>query len=526
MKVSKTKLFKQRLIRTHVSLGIIFSLLMYISILFGVFTVFLPYIKTWEKPSRHFSKMNIYNIEYNEMLNEVLKDENFPQNNIIIKLPGMLGDPALQITHRFAKAIAFNPNTKERLDNEDASKSKLADFLNEIHYGGHLKLIGETIVGLNAIGVMALIITGLIMVNIMRFKNKGESQKSTFSKIHVKIFTFLFLPLLLITISGGLMNIGLTTSAPMSKALTHGKSGSIDEVVGTVLFPQNEIVERLNIKTEMLEIKELLLKAKSINPQWDFKEVKLINWTDKTARVEIYGYNPYKPFLNSNLFNRPHIILNASTSELIKNKKVLDNKWPVFVAEILFFLHFLFGIDIVSRIIIALMMLLCSIAIGFGVMLWLEKKASKFEEKIIFYHWMGKLSLCIMIGVLPAIAMLFFSQWILPFNLEDRIFWQQGLFYNTWLFTLFWAFYKINSYDASRDFFRVSGLLFIFSVIAHIGVIDFKSITLVNILSVDIGLSLLGIIFIYISIKLPRNRNEAKLFWSKKDKKDKYETSL
>ena len=58
------------------------------------------------------------------------------------------------------------------------------------------------------------------------------------------------------------MNIGLTTSAHMSKALTHGKAGSIDEVVGTVLFPQNETVKKLNIKTKMLSINELLYKAK------------------------------------------------------------------------------------------------------------------------------------------------------------------------------------------------------------------------------------------------------------------------
>lgn len=524
MEVSKTKLLKQRLIRIHVSLGITFSLLMYISILFGVFTVFLPYIKTWEKPSRHFSEMNIYNIEYNEMIDEVLEDESFPRNNIIVKLPGMLGDPALQITHRFANRVVFNPNTKERLISED--KSKLADFLNEIHYGGHLKLIGETIVGLNAIGVMVLILTGLIMVNILKFKNKGRNQESVFSKIHVKSLTFLFLPLLLITVSGGLMNIGLTTSAHMSKALTHGKAGSIDEVVGTVLFPQNETVKKLNIKTKMLSINELLYKAKKINPQWKFKEIKLINWGDKTARVEIYGYNPYKPFLNSNLFNRPHIILNASTSELIENKKVLDKDWPVFVAEVLFFLHFLFGIDIFSRIIVALMMILCAVAIGFGVMLWLEKKAKKFEDKITFYHWMGKLSLCIMIGVFPAISMLFLSQWQLPFDLEDRIIWQQGLFYNTWLFTLFYSFYKINSYHAAKDFFMVAGIIFILSVIAHFIITDSQSIVLINILSVDISLILLGIILIFISIKLPKNRGEAKLFWSKKNKKDKYESSL
>lgn len=146
----------------------------------------------------------------------------------------------------------------------------------------------------------------------------------------------------------------------------------------------------------------------------------------------------------------------------------MDKQWPVFVAEGLFFLHFLFGIDIFSRVIMALLMALCAIGIGFGIMLFLEKTAKKFQDKIIFYHWIGKFSLTSMIGVIPATGMLFVLQWIFPFDLQDRVLWQKGIFYNIWLFTLFWSFYKINSYEAAKNFFFIGGLLFILSVVFHV----------------------------------------------------------
>lgn len=525
MENSKSKLFKQRLFRLHASAGISFSIIMYISIFFGVFAIMLPYIKTWEKPSRHIEQIDIMKIDYNSMIDEVLKDPSFPKNNIMINLPGFMGDPALVITHRFAKPVAFNPNTKQRIDNEEESESHLAEFINELHYGAPLKVIGRISFGFVAVGTMALLITGLILIILFKFKNSGKNQQSVFSKIHVKIFSWTFLPFFLIVLSGAVMNVGLISSGPMSKILTNNKANSIDAVVGTVLFPQEKPVKMSKESAQMKPLVKLLKEAKRINPELTLKQVKLVNWNDKTARVEIYGYNPYKPFLNGGIFNKPYIILNAVTAEVIKNKKVLDNVWPVFVSEAIFFLHFLFGIDIFSRVFVCLLMCLCGIAIGFGVLLYLEKKAKKYEDKAPFYHWLGKFCLSSMIGVIPATGTLFISQWLLPFDLEDRVLWQQGIFYNTWLFTLFWSFYRINSYKASKEFFFIGGVFFILSSILHLSFMKMTPFELLNnnlngIFGVDLVLFLFGLILIYISNKLPKNRDEAKVFWPKnKDKK-------
>lgn len=134
-----------------------------------------------------------------------------------------------------------------------------------------------------------------------------------------------------------------------------------------------------------------------------------------------------------------------------------------------------------------------------------KKKAKKYKDEVPFYHWMGKLSLFVMLGVVPASATLFVSQWLLPFDLEDRVLWQQGIFYNTWLFTLFWSFYRINSYKAAKEFFIVSGVLFIFSSFLHF--VKYQ-VFISNILAVDITLVLFGVLLLFIGLKLPTNKEE------------------
>lgn len=510
--MNKSKIFKQRLYALHMSSGITFSIIMYLSIFFGVFTIFLPFIQTWEKPSRYIQTIDITKVDYNYMIEKVLENKDFPKDNILITLPGEKVNPTLQISNKFVDPIVFNPFTKQIIQEETSQVTNLAIFFKELHYGGIFGILGEISFGLVAIGSLGLIISGLIFVSLFKFSSKIKNNQSLFSKIHTKIFTWLFLPLLLICISGAVMNIALISSYPMSKILTKGKASSIDEVVGSVLFTSGKIIKKANKKASMKDLSSLLIKAKKINNQLVFKEIKLINWNDENAQARFIGYNPYKPFLNSGVFNIPYVSLNAHTGELIENKTVLSNVWPVFVAEALFFLHFLFSIDIFSRILLALVMLLSAIAIGFAVMLWLEKKAKDFKGNV-FYHWMAKLSLFSMIGVIPASAMLFVSQWALAFSLEDRFLWQEGIFYNTWLFTLFWSFYRINSFQASKEFFFSSGILFFLAVILHFVSLDLNPLMLISnnmlsILSVDIALILFGIIFIYISKKLPKNRDE------------------
>jgi uncharacterized iron-regulated membrane protein len=512
------KLEKQRLQRVHVVSGISFSLLMYIAVFFGIFAILLPYIQVWEKPSRHIEYMDVTKIDYANMVDPIISDPNFPTNNIEITLPGYQHDPVLKISHLFVEPILFDPNTKERL-NHEGDQSQLAMFLNGMHYGHPLKDVGYVIFGLVAVGGLFLIVGGIMLIIMFKYNDKAKKPVSRFSKLHRKILTWVFPPFIIITLTGALMNIGYVGSGPMTYLVSKGETHDIWTLTGPVLFPPIEVVKKKNESAEMLPIGKLILKAKEINPEVDFEKITLINWKDATARVQIEGYNPYMPFLNG-ISNKPSVTLDAVNGELIRQHKVMDKHWSGLFFDSAYFLHFLFGVDTFTRLLIASIMGISAFGLGFGVLLWLEKKAQKFPKNIPFYHWMAKLSLSVMIGVFPATGLIFALQWTLPFDLKDRFVWQEGIFFVSWLATFTWSLYRINSYQAAKEFLKLAGILFILSPILHYLNSDFSPMILwekglVQIISVDIALFIFGNILLIIGFIVPSENRKIEKFWSK-----------
>jgi len=512
------KLLNQRFQRVHVVAGISFSLLMYIAVFFGIFAMLLPYIQVWEKPSRHIEYMDVTKINYAEMIDPVIADPNFPTNNIRITLPGYQHDPVLKISHMFVEPILFDPNTKEKL-NHEGDQSQLADFLNGMHYGAPIKDVGYLIFGFVAVGGLFLVVGGVILVIRIKYNNKARKPVSRFSKLHRKILTWVFPPFIIITLTGALMNIGYLGSGPMTYLATKGQTYNIFDLTSPVLFPEIQSVKKENITAKMLPIGDLVQKAKEINPEINFQKITLVNWKDTTARVKIEGYNPYMPFLNG-ISNKPSITLGAVNGELIMQHKVMDKHWSGLFLDSAYFLHLLFGVDTITRLFLASVMCVATFGLGFGVLLWIEKKAKKFPKNIPFYHWMAKLSLSIMIGVLPATGLIFAMQWILPFDLKDRFVWQEGIFFVSWLATLTWSFYRINSYQAAKEFLKIAGVLFILSPILHYINSDFSPTVLwekalIQIISVDIGLLIFGILLLIVGFILPYKNAQVQKFWSK-----------
>jgi hypothetical protein len=513
------KLFKQRLQRVHVVTGISFSLLMYVAVFFGIFAILLPYIQVWEKPSRHFKLADITTINYNSMIEPVLNDPEYPKiNPISIIFPGYMQDPSLRISTEFVETKVFNPNTNQEVQNE-GDLSQLSLFLNHMHYGRPFKDFGYILFGFTAVAVMFLVIGGVILILKIKYKNSSSSNVGIFSKWHRKIFTFVFPPFIIITLTGAFMNIGYDGSAPMTYIASKGQTYDIFTLTGPVLFPNEPRLEKKNDNVQMLPINELLKKAKEIAPQIDFQRVKIINWQDSSAIAKFEGYNPYMPFLNG-ISNNPSVTLSGVDGTLISQQKVMDKHWSGLFYDSVFFLHFLFGVDTFTRLFIATIMVISTFAIGFAVLLYLEKKARKFPNGIPVYQGFGKLSLAVMIGVIPATGLLFFLQWLLPFDMENRVIIQKELFATLWIATFTWSFYRLNSYQTAKEFLYLGGILFVLSPIIHFVNSGFYPSKLLeekmySILGVDVGLFLFGFILLIIAKKLPIDRERIQKFWTK-----------
>ena len=513
------KLFKQRLQRVHVVTGISFSLLMYVAVFFGIFAILLPYIQVWEKPSRHFKLADITTINYNSMIEPVLNDPEYPKiNPISIIFPGYMQDPSLRISTEFVETKVFNPNTNQEVQNE-GDLSQLSLFLNHMHYGRPFKDFGYILFGFTAVAVMFLVIGGVILILKIKYKNSSSSNVGIFSKWHRKIFTFVFPPFIIITLTGAFMNIGYDGSAPMTYIASKGQTHDIFTLTGPVLFPNEPRLEKKNDNVQMLPINELLKKAKEIAPQIDFQRVKIINWQDSSAIAKFEGYNPYMPFLNG-ISNNPSVTLSGVDGTLISQQKVMDKHWSGLFYDSVFFLHFLFGVDTFTRLFIATIMVISTFGIGFAVLLYLEKKARKFPNGIPVYQGFGKLSLAVMIGVIPATGLLFFLQWLLPFDMENRVIIQKGLFATLWIATFTWSFYRLNSYQTAKEFLYLGGILFVLSPIIHFVNSGFYPSKLLeekmySILGVDVGLFLFGFILLIVAKKLPIDREKIQRFWTK-----------
>ncbi|RXK14483.1 ABC transporter permease [Halarcobacter mediterraneus] len=519
MKNQLDKLLKQRLQAVHSIVGINLSILLYIITFFGIFTIFLPYIQIWEKPSRHIENVNLYKIDYEEILNYVTdKSELKEINPINIILPGYMQDPVIKINTRFKEDLLFNPKTKEKI--QDEKNSKLANFLNELHYGAPLKKIGSYIFGLTAVGGMFLILGGIWLIIKVKYKKNSKSTTSKFSKWHRKIFIWIFIPFIIILLTGAIMKIGYELSSPMTYLSSKGETTKVWKIIGPSLFPKESNINKNNRTTKMLSLNKLIKKAKEINPNINYQKITLINWGDSSAIAKIEGYNPYIPFFNG-LSNIPSVTLSGATGEMINQKNVFDRKWTNILYDTTFFLHILREVDIFTRLLTAFFMFLCILGLGFGILLYLEKKARKFPLNIPVYNGFGKFCLSGMIGVIPATGLLFFLQWLLPFDMENRFLIQKGLFAIFWIGTLTWAFYRINSYQAAKEFLYIGALFFVLSPFIHFYNSGFNPYELytqnmINILSVDIGLFIFGALLYFVAKKLPSQRKTVQEFWAKR----------
>lgn len=87
---------------------------------------------------------------------------------------------------------------KKIIENEEHI-SELAWFLNSMHYGRPLKTFGYVLFGFVAVAVMFLIIGGLIQVTLIKYKDKGKTNKVNFLfGIEKSLLGYLLLLLLLL----------------------------------------------------------------------------------------------------------------------------------------------------------------------------------------------------------------------------------------------------------------------------------------------------------------------------------------
>lgn len=265
-----------------------------------------------------------------------------------------------------------------------------------MHYGRVFGEFGWLVFGFMALAGVILCIGGLYQILTLKYKNSTTTQSGFFSKWHRKILLWTIAPFLLIVISGVFMNINKKSAPLMVEIATKGEMNQVGKYIFPAIHPQDKKIEKSGENVAMLPINELLNIAQTKAPELIFQSIKLTNCGDSTAIIKFEGYNPYMPFLNG-LSNKPNIVLSAIDGSLVDEQKVLDKAWGSIFYDIINYIHLLFSVDDITRMVVFFIMLITTIAIGFGNLLYLEKKARKFPSNIPVYQGFGKLSLAVMV---------------------------------------------------------------------------------------------------------------------------------
>jgi len=145
--------------RSHTIIGLVVLFLFYMSTYFGTLTFFMPYLKVWESPSRHFVPLAEHAFNIDLLLGELLEKQHLLSSKPVdITLPSFR-DPLLKLSSESQNSLYLNPLTNEviKLSKEE---NLISTFFNELHTGVVIPLIGMPLMGIMSIGIVFLTLGG------------------------------------------------------------------------------------------------------------------------------------------------------------------------------------------------------------------------------------------------------------------------------------------------------------------------------------------------------------------------------
>jgi len=457
MKISN--LNQKFLIRAHTILGLFAIFLFYISTYFGTITVFLPYIKAWENPSRHFISSE-KEINLDSILPKIIKEKEL-SNNIEIIFPSFR-DKALSINDETSKTIYINPQTNQIL-NTNFETNFISKFFNEIHIGRNIPKIGVFLMGVASVLMIFLSISGVILWVVNKKRNRKK--ESAYLKWHKNLSLALLPFILVFSITGAFLGFMLSYSSPIAYSASKGVESDFRKLVGPILFPRDVKIERSQ-KASMLSFERLTSIANTKYPDLEIKRIKLSKWYEENAKIKFIGHIKDNRAISGRI-NRMHITLSGKDGRVLNKKDISNANLTNGILSTFYFLHFIPDETLVLRIVYFIFGIIMAVSLSFGFLIYSEKKAKKNLEDKNYYSILNKLAMATMIGVIPASTLLMFLYWYLPFDLFQRDIWLKGSFYALWAGTLFYSVLKDSVLKVINHLLFIASIFLVLTVLYH-----------------------------------------------------------
>jgi len=460
--LAKTLFFKY-LHRSHTIIGLIVLYFFYMSTYFGTLTFFMPYLKVWESPSRHFVPSSEYAFNIDATLNEVVEKYHLANaKSIEITLPSFR-DPLLRLSTESQNSLFIQPLTNEVLK-VGREENLISIFFNELHTGSVIPLIGMPLMGAMSIGILFLTLGGFWLYWQKRKPTKGVkgNWKYTWLSWH-KITGLGIIPYALVfACTGAFLGLMLSFSHPFAWSASNKKESNLRSLVVPIIFAQPKYTSS-ETKASMLPFSMLYKVAKTEYPRLEIVGATLYHYGKEGAKVRFKGFDKDN-VAQTGRTNRLSITLDAVNGTVVE-QKVLENTHRISrMLSAFYYFHFVPDETLGMRVVLACFGAVLAFCLVSGYLLWAEKNL---HQK----GWLGDLtnrvSIAVLIGIIPSSAIVPLLQWILAFDLFDKEIWVRGTFYAFWSFWLFYCVFERSIVTIISRMLQASAWFLLLAVLFH-----------------------------------------------------------
>ena len=458
------KLNIKYLIRAHTVIGLFCIFLFYISSFFGSITFFLPYVNQWELPSTHIEKTLNYTFNIDNKLNEIINKYKLDEKNIEITPPSFK-DPRISISSKDQSTIFLNPNTNEELDTFYENNS-IAEFINEIHFGENIPLIGTFLMGLSSTAILFLILSGIILfISTKKKRKQNQTPKRFWFKWHRNLGLIIIPFLLIFTITGAFIGMMLNTSTIFSLNATDYKESNLRKLVSPILFKQKDNLEKNEINTQMLDLSILYKKAQENYENLEIKKINIYNYNKENSQIVFSGYLRDNRALSGNI-NRVNITLNSINAQVLSKTYLEQTHGIKQTLSAFYFLHFMPDETIGVRVLFFVLGVLLLISLVFGYLLWAQKKLHNIDD-FRLSNFINRVMLTIVLASFTCVGFLFFTHYLINNEFLQKDLFIKGMFYILFFILLFYSFFENRVSKIVKVNLYLSSVFFFFSAFIH-----------------------------------------------------------
>ncbi len=508
---------KKKLFNIHKLIGINVILFFFISLFFGILTIFQPYINIWEDKKMHIKEVNIEDINLNKCFKQIIKRTYFGENgkklsNDVIKLyfpsKEISSTNLIQVKNR--PNFFLNPNSCKKIR---IKSFRISKFFDSIHRGWIFNsLLIRILFGFASVAIVFLCLSGIFLIIKNSYRNtKTKTAKAFLAKYHRLILLYSLPLVFMFGLTGALFNLGVYSSPLITNYLSKGETMNI-------LALDKNILQDLDLKkikstkeVKSINLNTLYVKAKEEFENISFYEMQVYNYNDINARVKFIGFEPRNIFISS-MTNETYIVLNANTGKVLDKKTAKDGTFTEKTLDALFYLHYLRTFEDIPRIIFAFLSIGILFGLIFSALLWMKRAAKDaFSTKVI-----KPLIFTIIMGSILSTSLLFFTSWLIPksylyFTYKETLYYSHEiLFYLVFLFILIYILLNKSFYNLSKYTFISSGILFILASINHNYFSGFTmsrtyDLEIWEVFYTDLALIIIGLLFIYLAFKIKKD---------------------